>query len=63
MKKVTLRELKKGTYIKRKENSSEVYKLIGYDRSEKKYCLQAYSDISKFIYLNGKTVVFVGFDF
>ena len=58
-----LKEVPEGEYIRRTINAKETYTKCEYDRTSKKYCLEAESDISKIIYLKGSTIVIVGFTY
>lgn len=60
---IFLRSVTKGDYVKRKEDSKKVYKLNGWCRFNKKYELQDVEDISRCLYLQGLTKVFVGFTY
>lgn len=64
---MTVRECKKGEYITLKEienpKESQVYVVCGYNRSEKKYELQKFSDINSFRYVKPTTPVFTEFTF
>ena len=58
-----LSDVPNGEFVKRTYSAKEIYTKCEYDRTSKKYCLEAESDISKVIYLKGSTVVFVGFTY
>ena len=59
----TIKELKKGEFFKRKEDSKRVYIRGDYIRSERRYECQAFDDINQFITLKPDTKVFIGFTF
>jgi len=63
MKQIALAKVTKGDFVMRKENAKTVYKLNGYCRISKAYELMDTEDISRCIYLKGKTTVFVGFTY
>jgi hypothetical protein len=52
-----------GEYVKRKANSSTVYKRGAYDRSSKTYSLIDCSDINREIFVKRGTVLFYGFTY
>ena len=52
-----------GEYVKRKADSSKVYKRGAYDRSTRTYELEDCSDISRSIYVKRGTVLFYGFTY
>ena len=62
-----VKDCKKGDYITLKPiaepKENEVYIVCGYDRSERKYELQKFSDISSFKYVSGNTEVYNDFIF
>lgn len=55
--------LKRGEYIKRKQDARKVYKLAGYCRLNKAYQLDDCDDISRAIYVKKGTAVFAGFTY
>lgn len=60
---VMVQDIKKMEFVKRKPDSKQVYTLQGYDRAEKKYCLQSEHDIGKQIYVKKGTLLFLKFDY
>ena len=62
-----VKDCKKGDFVTLKKlaepKENEVYIVCGYDRSDKKYELQKFSDISSFKYLKGDTEVYTDFTF
>jgi hypothetical protein len=52
-----------GEYVKRKADSSKVYKRGAYDRSSGSYELEDCSDISRSIYVKKGTTLFFGFTY
>ena len=62
-----LRELKQGQLFTLKDiavpNENQVFVRKEFDRSEKKYLVQRYSDINSWRYLSGDRKVFVDFIF
>jgi len=68
---ITIAELKQGDFFilsplpigKRTPKESQVYIRKEYDRSERKYWCQKWSDISDGKYLKGDRVVFTDFEF
>lgn len=52
-----------GEYVRRKADSSKVYKRGAYDRSSGSYELEDCSDVSRSIYVKKGTVLFFGFDY
>lgn len=67
MEAIKLRDLKKGEFFTRKPieepKESQVFIKGEYDRSEKKYDCDRFSDISSSIQLKADTVVYIGFTF
>lgn len=67
MEAIKLRDLKKGEFFTRKPieepKESQVFIKGGYDRSEKKYACERFSDICDYIQLKADTVVYIGFTF
>jgi hypothetical protein len=47
-------KIKKGEFV-RKCGKKKVYRLEGYDRSERKYCLQDWDDFSRQVYVKKGT--------
>lgn len=62
-----VRQCRKGEFITLKEienpKESQVYIVCGYDRSQRKYELQKFSDINSFRYVKPDTTVFTDFTF
>ena len=56
-------DLPLGEYVKRKADSSKVYKRGAYDRSTRSYELEDCSDCSRSIYVKSGTVLFYGFTY
>jgi hypothetical protein len=64
MQQITVKQAPKGEYIKlRDSESSPVWVRDYYDQSLKKYCLYAFDDVNKCLYVKGSKPVFVGFTF
>lgn len=51
------------TFVRIKENHKKVYLVKGYDRSERKYYLEEYTDISGYKYLKKGAMVYAGFEY
>tara|TARA_X000001036_G_C20252566_1_gene632792 strand:- start:311 stop:547 length:237 start_codon:yes stop_codon:yes gene_type:complete len=60
---IAIRELPKGAFFKRKENSHKVFQRGDYYRPEKKYEGADWDDIGNSIYLNPAKLVFIDFEF
>jgi hypothetical protein len=58
-----VQDLPVGEYVRRKADSSKVYKRGAYDRSTRTYELEDCSDISRSIYVKRGTVLFYGFTY
>jgi len=56
-------DLPVGEYVRRKADSSKVYKRGAYDRSTRTYELEDCSDCSRSIYVKRGTVLFYGFTY
>jgi hypothetical protein len=56
-------DLPLGEFVKRKADSSKVYKRGSYDRSSKTYSLTDCSDICREIFIKPGTVLFFGFTY
>ena len=63
MESTEIKNLKKGEFIKRKEDSQQVYIKGDYDRTTKSYSCIAYDDINKEIFIKANKKVFYGFTF
>jgi hypothetical protein len=64
MQQITVKQAPKGEYIKlRDSESSPVWVRDYYDQSSKTYCLYAFDDVNKCLYVKGSKPVFVGFTF
>lgn len=67
MESIKLKNLKKGEYFTRKPieepKESQVFIKGEYDRSEKKYDCDRFSDISSMIQLKADTIVYTDFTF
>jgi hypothetical protein len=55
-----VKDIRKGELVKRKPGAKKFYQVEGYDRSERKYVLQDWDDISRTIYVKGDTLVYLG---
>lgn len=64
---MTVRQCRKGEFITLKEietpKESQVYIVCGYDRSQRKYELQKFSDINSYRYVKADTTVYTDFTF
>ena len=60
---VPLRELKAGTFFRRKPNAAKVYVRGEYLPGEKKFSCTDYGDTNREMFLEGSTPVFAGFCF
>jgi hypothetical protein len=60
---VPLRDLKAGTFFRRKPDAAKVYVRGEYLPGEKKFSCTEYGDMSREMFLRGTTQVFVGFCF
>jgi hypothetical protein len=60
---VPLRDLKAGTFFRRKPDAAKVYVRGEYLSGEKKFSCTDYGDMNREIFLVGTTPVFVGFCF
>lgn len=58
-----VQDLPVGEYVRRKADSSKVYKRGAYDRSTRTYELEDCSDCSRSIYVKSGTVLFYGFTY
>jgi hypothetical protein len=58
-----VQDLPLGEYVRRKADSSKVYKRGAYDRSSRTYELEDCSDCSRSIYVKRGTVLFYGFTY
>lgn len=63
MESCAIKLLKKGEFIKRKEDSKVVYIKDYYDRATKSFCCIDYNDINKWVFIKADKVVFYGFTF
>lgn len=67
MKKVTLKDVKKGEYFTLKPieepTEKQVYVRDDYDRSSKKYTYYNFADVNRYGEKKGNTCVYVGFTF
>lgn len=63
MQSIKLKDVTVGTFVKRKPDAHAVYTRGEYDRSDKRYALDDWMDISRSIYLKGDTVVYIDFDY
>lgn len=60
---VKVKDLKKGEYFILSNKAKTVYEKGEYDRSDKRYVCDDYSDISKAKFLKGDKIVLIGFTF
>jgi hypothetical protein len=60
---VPLRDLKAGTFFRRKPDAAKVYVRGEYLPGEKKFSCTEYGDMSREMFLRGTAQVFVGFCF
>lgn len=58
-----LRNLPKGEFIKRSQHAVKVYRKEKYDRVEKAFEVDDMDDISRSMYVKGKTRVYAGFTY
>jgi hypothetical protein len=58
-----VQDLPVGEYVRRKADSSKVYKRGAYDRSSRTYELEDCSDCSRSIYVKRGTILFYGFTY
>ena len=63
MNQVEINKVKKGEFIKLSESAKEVWIANGYCRTNKRYEINSYSDISKFRYLSKGRLVVIDFEF
>lgn len=63
MEEKTIKEVKKGEFIKRKPDATRVYIKGDYDRASKSFSCIAYDDINQEIFIKANKKVFVGFTF
>ena len=63
MKKVQMRDVKKGEFIRRKPEAKDTYIRGEYDRSNKDYSGTSFWNINKEIFIKPNTYVWIGFDF
>jgi hypothetical protein len=56
-------DLPLGEFVKRKADSSKIYKRGAYDRSSKTYSLTDCSDINREIFVKRGTTLFFGFTY
>mgnify|MGYP003660757043 CR=1 FL=1 len=63
MQKVKIETVKKGDFIRRKADAKTTFTAGGYCRYERKYILDDYEDISRYVCLKKGTEVFIDFDF
>jgi hypothetical protein len=60
---IPAKAIKKGQLVKRKADANTVYVLGSYCRYEKKYELQDYYDINRFVYVKKDKNLFLNFEF
>ena len=63
MKKVQIKEIKNGEFIRRQSDSKTTYIKGDYDRTNKDYSCINFDDINKEIFIKSTTKVWVGFTF
>ena len=63
MKKVQIKEIKNGEFIRRQPDSKTTYIKGDYDRTNKKYSCINFDDINKEIFIKSTAKVWVGFTF
>lgn len=59
----SIKDIKQGEFVKRKDTAQKVYIRGEYDKSLKKYWLQSWDDISSGIWVKGTAQVYIGFTF
>lgn len=60
---VSLKNVKKGEFVKRKPDSKKVYIKGDYDHASKTFSLIDADDMNREIFLKGSTVVHIGFTY
>jgi hypothetical protein len=60
---VALKNVKPGTFVKRKADSKAVYIKGVYDRTTKSFELQDTEDMNRFVYIKADKPVYVGFTY
>ena len=63
MQNVTIKSVKPGDYIKRKEDAKTVYIKGAYDRATKSFECADTDDMNRVIYIKSDKLVFVGFTY
>lgn len=63
MEAIKLKDVKQGEYFKRKPEAAAVYVRDYYERSVKKFSCYKAEDVCAELFINGNTVVYVGFDY
>ena len=63
MQSIMLKDVPRGELVKRKPDAKGVFIRDDYCRGEKRYALQSWDDINKFVYLKGATIVYIDFEF
>ena len=63
MTQVTIKEVKKGEFFKRKEDAKTVYVRGNYDVSTKAFSAYKFDDINSEIFIKSSKSVFIDFDF
>lgn len=53
----------KGQYVRRKPDAKTTYKVVGYDKAERRWQLDDVSDISRCIYVKPGTKLYAGFTY
>jgi len=60
---VSIKQVKKGDFVKRNESSKRVFTKGAYDRSSKRYALVDTLDISREVFVKSSAIVCVGFTY
>jgi hypothetical protein len=63
IKRVKLKDVKRGEFVRRKPDALTTYTRGEYDRSSKTYSLEDWDDINREVFLKGTTLVYIGFEF
>jgi len=56
-------KIKKGEFVRRKENAKKTYTRGEYNKSLKRFALEDWDDTSREVYVKKGTALFVGFTF
>ena len=60
---VKIEDVKKGDFVRRKADSKTTYTTNGYCRFNKRYEINDWDDINRWMYLKKGTLVYIGFTF